>query len=117
MFPPGPLAHPPADDRARELWLQHVAGYILMRDVRRPGLEAFDVDAAVYGLMQVAEGVTGSLHNDCWEVRVRVVVELADRNTDEVHQRLDLYEGDGACTGLHGWIDGDYGTYPITQPS
>lgn len=118
-----PLANPPEDPRRRELWLQHVAGHILMEDVRGAGLEkaragepsAVAVDGAVYGLMQVVDGVTGAMHNDEWEVSVRVRVELRRRGDEAVVGAIDLDEGDGFCTGYHGWVEGDFGQDPITQ--
>lgn len=118
------LAEPPPEGRGRELWLQHVAGHILMKDVRRPGLEAAEagddaaaaVEAAVYGLMQVADGVTGAMKNERWMVQVQVAVQLVERSTGEVAEELDLADGDGVCMGFHGWIDGDFGEHPVTEP-
>ena len=116
------MADPPTAGPARALWMQHVAGHILMEDVRRLGLEAAEtgadantaVDAAVYGLMQVADGVTGAMKNERWQVQVCVAVQLVDRQNGEIVESLDLFDGDGACMGFHSWIDGDFGESPVT---
>src|SRR5205823_14123902 len=71
------LVDPPTEPRARELWLQHAAGFIIFQDVRRYAMERIDpalkgearaavekgIDDAVGGLMQVIDGVTGGLSN------------------------------------------------------
>lgn len=115
-----PLADPPSDDRQRELWLQHVAGFILMHDVRAevvkqaPTTPEAAVDLAMAQLMDVIDGVAGAMHNETWEVRIRAHVELVRRGEDPyVEQDLDLFHGDGMGMGLAGWRDGDYGTNPI----
>ena len=119
-----PLADPPDEPRRRALWLQHVAGHILMEDVRGAGLEkaragedaAAAVDGAVYGLMQVIDGVTGKMHNDDWEVSVRVRVELRRSDGEAIGDEIDLTdEGDGFCMGIHGWVEGDCGRDPILE--
>ncbi len=101
--------------------MQHCAGFILFRDVRDYAIRAMDaglsedaraaavkaIDDALYGMMMVADGVTGSLRNNAHSVRVHVSVQLLEGR--KVVQSLDLADGDGACMGFHGWKDGDFG--------
>lgn len=120
------LFDPPADPRARELWLQHAAGFILFEDVRRYAMERMDpslsnevrdavqkgIDDTVYGLMMVIEGVTGNLANENHSVHIDFIARLLSRNVPrgaEEQAEIDLREGDGMCMGYHGWIEGDFG--------
>jgi hypothetical protein len=121
------LARAPDSPRERELWLQHVAGYIIFEDVRRYAVDRVDpaysagersaalkaIDDAVYGLMMVIDGVTGTLRSETESVNVRMHVE--HRRYGEVVQDLDLFSGDGMCMGYHFWLDGDFGAIPVTQ--
>lgn len=125
------LASPPSEHRARELWLQHAAGFILFEDVRRyarnkldpkldPGVRAAAeraIDDTLYGLMMVIDGVTGALGNDEMLVRVKVAVELVRRSAEQEKplEQLDLQDGDGVCMGYHGWLEGDFGRSPVAQ--
>lgn len=127
------LVDPPSEPRARELWLQHAAGFILFEDVRRyamervePGLSAEAVaaakkgiDDAVYGLMMVIDGVSGAISNDKYNVFIDFVVRLTKRHDskdDGVVSEVDLRRGDGMCMGYHGWLEGDYGEDPVAIP-
>ena len=117
------LSDPPSEPRQRELWLQHAIGFILFQDVRDYALQQIDaslkdnekpavikaINDAVYGLMMVLDGVTGSLSNESRRVNLRVLAELVDVDTDEVVESLDLMDGDGMCMGYHGWIENDFG--------
>jgi hypothetical protein len=124
------LLGPPSELRARELWLQHAAGFIVFEDVRRyameqiePGLSAEAVaaakkaiDDAVYGLMMVIDGVSGGISNADHNVFIDFIVRLAKRKNgedDRLLSEVDLGRGDGMCMGYHGWIEGDYGKHPI----
>jgi hypothetical protein len=121
------LTTPPSNDRNRELWLQHAAGLILFEDVRAQGLGAIPesaseperatataaVDAAVYGLMQVIDGVTGALGNDEWSVDVDCNVNLRHNGTEVA--RINLRDGDGMCMGFHQWLNGDFGNPPVVD--
>jgi hypothetical protein len=124
------LVDPPSEPRARELWLQHAAGFIVFEDVRRyameriePGLSAEAVaaakkgiDDAVYGLMMVIDGVSGGISNANHNVFIDFVVRLATRKDsidDGLLSEVDLRQGDGMCMGYHGWLEGDYGKYPV----
>lgn len=68
------LATAPSDPRRHELWLQHAVGRILIEDVRGYAVEQINptltpearaaamkgIDDALYGLMRVIDGVSGS---------------------------------------------------------
>jgi hypothetical protein len=113
----------PTDPRQLELWLQHAAGFILFEDVSHYALERLDptlddatkslvtsaVNDALYGLMMVLDGVSGSLRNDEDTVDLTMTVRL--RRGDTLTE-MDLQEGDGMCMGYHGWVAGDFGTQP-----
>ncbi|QDT38448.1 hypothetical protein [Stratiformator vulcanicus] len=117
------LTQPPEEPRERELWLQHAAGFIIFEDVRAHARRqvnselngsareaAFQaIDDAVGGLMQILDGVSGTLSNDTHSVGLRVTVELEDVATGKSVSTVDLAEGDGMCMGYHGWLEGDYG--------
>lgn len=117
------LSEPPSDSRKRELWMQHGIGFILFQDVRDYALQQIDpslkddekaaaikaINDTVYGLMMVLDGVTGTLANDSRRMNLRVFAELADVETDEVLESLDLMDGDGMCMAYHGWIENDFG--------
>jgi hypothetical protein len=124
------LVDPPVEPRARELWLQHAAGFILFEDVRRYATERIDpaltaesrvavqkgIDDAVYGLMAVIDGVTGGISNASRTVYIDFIVRLATRGdpaSAEVLSEIDLRNGDGMCMGFHGWLEGDFGNDPV----
>lgn len=124
------LLDPPADSRGRELWIQHAAGFILTEDVRRYATDRIDsslpedvreavlkgIDDALYGLMQVIDGVSGVLSNSDHRVELKVVAEQnrSDENRSTAYE-LDLRDGDGMCTGYHGWVQGDFGEDPVAK--
>jgi hypothetical protein len=127
------LVDPPAEPRARELWLQHAAGFILLEDVRRFAMERIDpavsgepraavrkgIDDALYGLMMVIDGVTGGISNARRAFYIDFIVRLAtraDSEASEVLSEVDLGQGDGMCMGYHGWLEGDFGRIPIAVP-
>jgi hypothetical protein len=124
------LVDAPTERRARELWLQHVAGFIVFEDVRRYAMERIDtalkgearaavqkgIDDAVYGLMMVIDGVSGGLSNPNHSVNIDFIVRLATRgNGEEVETEFDLRQGDGMCMGYHGWLEGDFGKDPVAS--
>lgn len=112
--------------RSRELWLQHAIGHILFRDVRDYALGQMDstlspearaaatkaANDAVYGLMMILDGVTGSLENDSSTVSLQVLAQLTTKKNGEVVHSLDLSNGDGMCMGYHYWQAGDFGEIP-----
>jgi len=118
------LSAPPTGDRARELWLQHAAGFVLFRDIRAYAMGRLDpnldkrtrevavraIDDALYGLMMVADGVTGALRNGAEAVELSLVATFHDR--EGCVAQLNLCEGDGMCMGFHGWMNGDFGANP-----
>lgn len=127
------LLDPPTEPRARELWLQHAAGFIFFEDVRRYATERIDpalpeeakaavqkgIDDAVYGLMMVIEGVSGWLSNTEHRVMIDFIARLVERTElreEPVLSEIDLRKGDGMCMGYHGWIKGDFGRDPVAVP-
>ncbi len=125
------LASAPGSPRARELWLQHAAGFLLFQDVRGYAIELVDpslseparaavvkaIDDAVYGLMMVFDGVSGSLRSLDHRVHLKTTVCLSRRQDDreELVEELDLFHGDGMCMGYHGWLEGDFGEDPVVN--
>lgn len=114
------LVGPPTGDRARELWIQHAAGFIPMEDVRRQALRGLPkglssaklaiaekaIDSSLYCLMAVIEGVTGALRNETECVNLRLVV-VHERmrpigEEDEEIASLDLAAGEGPWMGMVG---------------
>lgn len=123
------LTSPPKDPRARELWLQHAAGFILFEDSRAYAIDRIDpalapkaraaviqgIDDALYGLMMVADGVSGHLSNELDEISLALLVRHSRKSSSgdsAVVEELDLQNGDGMCMGIHGWHAGDFGEPP-----
>ena len=121
------LSPPPKDKTDLDLWLQHAAGKLLLDatrerarsklptdlsdEARAAALQA--VDDALYGLMQLLDGVSDPLSNDECYVTLRTTAELRRSSDDAVLHALDLQDGDGMCMGFHGWVEGDFGELPI----
>ena len=121
------LSPPPTDKTDLDLWLQHAAGKLLLDatrerarsklptdlsdEARAAALQA--VDDALYGLMQLLDGVSDPLSNDECYVTLRTTTELHRSSDDAVLHALDLQDGDGMCMGFHGWVEGDFGELPI----
>jgi hypothetical protein len=126
------LGDPPTEPRARELWLQHAAGFIVFEDIRRYAMERIDpaingkalaavqkgIDDAVYGLMMVIDGVTGGISNASHTVYIDFIARLAARGDSErgALSEVDLRNGDGMCMGYHGWLEGDFGKHQVALP-
>jgi hypothetical protein len=122
----GPL---PTDERRRELWIQHVAGFIVFQDVRGWAIQNLDpnldataraaalkaINDTVYGLMMVIDGVAGGLSNSEYRVHLRTSACLASKASGEVIQSLDLMHGAGMCMGYHSWLEGDFGKDPVAE--
>jgi hypothetical protein len=122
QFMLGPV---PSDERERELWLQHAMGFILFEDVRGYAISKIDsnldapardaairaVNDAVYGLMMVLDGVTGSLGDGTRSVHLATTIRLTD--DAGVIAELPLSEGDGACMAYHSWLEGNFGETPV----
>ncbi|HRO22579.1 MAG TPA: hypothetical protein PLO17_19515 [Alcaligenes phenolicus] len=124
------LQPPPKKPRAFELWLQHAAGRILVEDVRAYAIENIKsglseearaaaekgIDDALYGLMMVIDGVSGTLANETQHVELSVQVRLVTHEPPAVAAAIDLREGEGMCMGYHGWLEGDFGESPVAVP-
>jgi hypothetical protein len=123
------LSAVPKDKRARELWIQHAAGFILFEDARGYARQRIDphlapdvraavekgIDDALYGLMMIVDGVSGSLSSASNEVHVALLVRhmQKQKNGDsELVEEVDLAYGDGMCMGMAGWLEGDFGEPP-----
>jgi hypothetical protein len=122
------LTNPPNDERARELWLQHAAGFILFQDIRKYAIDQIPgntdenikelivkgIDDAVYGLMMIMDGVTGHLNNDQYTVSIENIIKL--KSNGETIQEINTLDGDGMCMGFHGWKENDFGDiYPVQE--
>jgi hypothetical protein len=119
------LTYPPHDDRSRELWLQHAAGFIIFQDIRKYAIERIPIDIgeeikeqvikgiddAVYGLMMMMDGVSGTLGNDEYLVRIESKI-LLEKN-EIIIEEISTLEGEGMCMGFHGWKEGDFGNDSI----
>lgn len=123
------LTAPPSDARARELWMQHAIGYELMRRMRQYALDkiaatasdeakaeaARAVENALFGLMELVDGFYPPLGNETHVFTVDLVGRLVQRATGEVVALQSLRDGDGACMGLHLWLDRDFSPSPVTK--
>lgn len=106
--------------------MQHAAGFILFEDVRAYATEQIDpeltpetralvqkgIDDALYGLMMVADGVSGRLANSTDQVTLSMRVRHRRKKPKKewsVLKEIDLFHGDGMCMGYHGWLENDYG--------
>jgi len=69
------------------------------------------IDDAVYGLMMMMDGVTGSLRNKEYAVTIESIITLV-RNRETI-QEINTFHGDGMCMGLHMWKDDDFGEEDI----
>lgn len=121
------LADAPEEGRSRELWLQHLAGFILWEEVRGYALSKIApdlseeakaaavkaVDDALYGLMMVVDGVTGGLKNTHAVASLDLVVRYEANGHTEA---FDLAHGDGMCMGYHFWKAGNFGEIPVATP-
>ena len=115
------LTNPPEDERSRELWLQHTAGFIIFEEMRNYAIDRMandvnietreliikGIDDAIYGLMMIMDGVTGTLQNDEYSVRIESKI-LLERD-GEIVQEINTLTGDGMCMAFHGWKKGDFG--------
>jgi hypothetical protein len=115
------LTNPPDDDRARELWMQHTAGFILFRDMRDYAIKEIPdgtdkktksmvingIDNAIYGLMMIMDGVVGTFGNKHYQVSLENNIVL--EKDGEIIQKINTFYSDGMCMGFHGWLEGDFG--------
>jgi hypothetical protein len=124
------LTDVPDSGRSRELWMQHAIGYVLMTQMREYAVTAIPEDAtsearqlamqvldrALFGLMEICDGYNGSLRSETHELRVDVVATLR-RSDDTLVASQTLGDGDGACIGIHLWLNGDFGDPPPVRPA
>lgn len=117
------LTEPPTDERDKELWLQHGAGFIIFQDARQYAIDEIPasyneeqraialkaIDDAIYGFMMIIDGVSGCLKNDKFKLSLETKVKLEAKSKNEPVEELDLAQGDGMCMGYHGWKEDDYG--------
>jgi len=73
------------------------------------------IQDTLYGVMMIADGVSGALRNDDETLQLVLVVRCVHHGAGSTRmlEELDLAEGDGACMGFHGWINGDFGDDPV----
>jgi hypothetical protein len=121
------LASPPADDRGRELWLQHAAGYIIFRDMKEYAVNNIPdgttestkekiiqgIEDAIYGLMMIMDGVVGTLQNGEYTVSIENNILL--EKDGQVIQKINTLNGDGMCMGFHDWRAGDFGEDDVVE--
>ena len=115
------LSDPPNDERARELWLQHAAGFIIFQEMREYAIDRIPgetddktrkmiitgIEDTIYGLMMIMDGVTGILMNDEYGVTIENIIKLQKNN--ETIQEINTFNGDGMCMAFHGWKENDFG--------
>jgi hypothetical protein len=122
------LTDPPNEERKRELWLQHTAGFILFQDMRQYAIDRIPgntddgtkeliikgIDDALYGLMMIMDGAGGQLQNDQYTVSIENIIKL--KRDGETIQEINTLDGDGMCMGFHGWKEDDFGDiYPVQK--
>jgi 6-phosphofructokinase len=80
---------------------------------RAVALEA--IDATMWQLMATLDGMNGGLQNERYQVNLHLLVQLQEQAGSEMRmvESLDVREGDGMCLGLSGWLEEDYGDYPV----
>lgn len=125
------LKLPPVGKRDRELWLNHAAGYILIRDVRDYARSRIDpalpeesrmaaemaIDDALYGICMVLDGVPEPLQNDSGRVSLEGQIVLEEYRGGDLVEVDRITEPEGWCMGYHGWLDGDFGDTPPVEAS
>jgi len=119
------LTNPPQDERKRELWLQNTAGFIIIQNMRNYAINKIPtetplevkekiikgIDNTIYGLMMIMDGVTGTLENENYLVRLESKILLEEN--EETIQEINTLDSDGMCMGFHGWKEGDFGKETI----
>lgn len=119
------LANPPSNERDRELWMQHGAGYIVFENIRKYAIDRIpaEIDEAlreahlktinntIYGMMMQMDGIFGALENENYRLDLQTNIVLY--KDDKVVEELNTLDGDGMCMGFHGWIENDFGSDEI----
>ena len=125
------LGNLPNNPEDQELWLQHVAGFIIFEDARNYAIEQIPpdtnsktrekiisgIDQAIYGMMMIFDGASGKLENDKHQITLSTLVNLSSKGERSIEtiKEVKLAEGDGMCTGFHSWREGDFGKNPVTN--
>ncbi|MDO5065870.1 MAG: hypothetical protein Q4D96_01135 [Propionibacteriaceae bacterium] len=105
-----------------------MTGFLLMTEVRQRVIDDLPddlddetraatcktVDHTFHSLMMLVEGIVDSPRDETGGIdfEVDLVGKLVDSETGEVLHTESLRDGDGACMGLAGWLEGDYGDLP-----
>ncbi|SDI99918.1 hypothetical protein [Chryseobacterium jejuense] len=119
------LINPPSDERDRELWMQHGAGYIVFENIRKYAINKIPseadnilreahikaIDNTIYGMMMQMDGIFDSLENENYRLALQTNIVLY--KDEEVIEELNTLDGDGMCMGFHGWIENDFGSDEI----
>jgi hypothetical protein len=119
-FDVGPI---PEDAHARLIHLSNAFGRLLFETVRASTREAATsipdtrqtqldelLDAQLYAVLQLIDGVTVPIGNDRIRVEFVLKARLRERENDKVIEEVELGpDGEGLCMGYHGWVDGDFG--------
>lgn len=121
------LSTPPKNIETRELWMENAAGFIIMEDIMKYAISRIPdgtdqetrvkikagIEDAIYGLCMMMDGVSGTLQNDEYSLRIqhKILLEYKDSTLEEI----DTLDGDGMCMGLHSWLEGDFGNEPIVE--
>jgi hypothetical protein len=73
------------------------------------------VDRTLYGALQVLDGVTPPIGNEDLDVEFVLTARVSDRVTGQVIDEIELGQnGEGLCMGFHGWVEGDFGSVPVS---
>jgi hypothetical protein len=117
----------PEEAHARLIHLSNVFGRVLFETARSPSPKrgellpetvntgaAAVVDRALYGALQVLDGVTPPIGNEELHIEFVLTARVSDRATGQVIDEIELGpNGEGLCMGFHGWVEGDFGSVPI----
>lgn len=121
------LANPPIDERSKELWLQHAAGFTVFENIRKYAIEKINdetndttksqiikgINDTIYAMMMQMDGVFESLENEKYRLELQTSILLY--KNDEVLEELNTLDGDGMCMAYHDWLEGDFGEDKIIE--
>lgn len=121
------LINPPIEDRERELWMQHGAGYLIFENIRKYAISKIPsgveesirhahleaIDHTIYGLMMQMDGMFNGLENEEYSLELQTNIVLSQHN--QVIQTLNTLDGDGMCMAFHDWKEGDFGDTPLIK--
>jgi hypothetical protein len=127
MAEPIPYEQWPEDKRTRELIVQHWFGRDLMAHARDFAAKRIPSTAspearelakkaaldAIYGVMQILDGVTGDPLDEQRAVEFLLlgrIVQTTDSGRPDVLEEYEIGPGgEGLCNGFPRWIKGDFG--------